>query len=75
MDNAKHLNSCIQMLKDMRGDKSNELTSEQQSMLDFELRKLKKLKRIAKPTRDEVTRVVSEVAATIYQISFDNIER
>jgi hypothetical protein len=52
----------------MRGDQSNELESEQQRALAEGIRKLKKLKKQPKVKRDEVYRVVSEVAETVLKV-------
>jgi len=68
MNNSKYLDSCIQILKGMRGDQSNELESEQQRALAEGIRKLKKLKKQPKVKRDEVYRVVSEVAETVLKV-------
>jgi phage portal protein BeeE len=71
MNNSKYLDSCIQILKGMRGDQSNELESEQQRALAGEIRKLKKLKKQPKMRHDDVYRVVSEVAETVSKICTD----
>lgn len=68
MNDMKYLDSCIQILKGMRGDQSNELESEQQRALAAEIRKLKKLKKQPKLNRDELYRLVSEVAETVLRI-------
>jgi hypothetical protein len=62
---SKYLDSCIQILKGMLGDQSNELESEQQRALAAGIRKLKKLKKQPKTGRDEMYRIVSEVAADV----------
>ena len=71
MNNSKYLDSCIQILKGMRGDQSNELGSEQQRALGREIAKLRKLKKQHAVTREEVYRVVAEVAATVSKICND----
>jgi hypothetical protein len=68
MNDMKYLDSCIQFLKRMRGDQSNELESEQQRALAEEIHKLKKLKKQPKLNRDELYRIVSEVAETVLRI-------
>ena len=68
MNDMKYLDSCIQILKGMRGDQSNELESEKQRALAAEIRKLKKLKKQPKMNRDELYRAVSEVAETVLRI-------
>jgi hypothetical protein len=52
----------------MLGDQSNELGSEQQRALAEGVRKLKKLKMQPQMKRDEVYRVVSEIAETVSRI-------
>lgn len=68
MDDTKYLDSCIDYLKKMLGDPHNELESDQCRALTEELRKLKRLK--LKPTisRDDLYRIVSEVAVTVSEI-------
>jgi len=68
MNDSKYLDSCIQILKGMLGDQSNELGSEQQRALAEGVRKLKKLKKQPQMKRDEVYRVVSEIAETVSRI-------
>ena len=68
MNDSKYLDSCIQILKGMLGDQSNELGSEQQRALAEGVRKLKKLKKQPQMRRDEVYRVVSEIAETVSRI-------
>ncbi|QHN02617.1 hypothetical protein FTO74_03950 [Granulicella sp. WH15] len=68
MNQSKYLDSCIQILKGMLGDQSNELGSEQQRALAKEIRKLKSLQRQPKMSRDEVYRIVEEVALTVSKI-------
>ena len=68
MNQSKYLDSCIQILKGMLGDQSNELGSEQQRALATEIRKLKSLRRQPKMSRDEVYRIVEEVALTVSKI-------
>lgn len=64
----KYLDSSIQFLKRMLGDQSNELESGQQRALAAGIRKLKRLKKQRRLTREEVYRVVSEVAETVSKI-------
>ncbi len=66
--NSKYLDSCIQILKEMLGDKSNELESGQQRALANGIRKLKKLKKQPATNREEIYRIVSEVAEEISRI-------
>ena len=68
MSTVKAIDSCIEYLKTMLRDQLNELESEQRRALTKELRKLKRLKLKPKVTREEVRRVVSEVAATVAEI-------
>jgi len=68
MNRLKNLDSCIQILKGMRGDQSNELGSEQQRALAEEIRKLKKLKKQSQLNQDELYRVVSEIAESVSKI-------
>ena len=68
MNESKYLDSCIQILKGMLADQSNELGSEQQRALAEGVRKLKKLKKQPQMKRDEVYRVVSEIAETVSRI-------
>ena len=64
----KYVDSSIQILKQMLGDQSNELGSERQRAFSREIRKLKKLKRQPNLKREDVYRVVSEVAKTISEL-------
>ena len=68
MNDSKYLDSCIQILKGMLGDQSNELGSEQQRALAVEVRKLKRLKKQPQMKCDELYRVVSEIAETVSKI-------
>ena len=68
MNQSKYLDSCIQILKGMLGDQSNELGSEQQRALAEGVRKLKKLKKQSQMKRDEVYRIVSEIVETVSTI-------
>jgi hypothetical protein len=69
MNPSKYLNSSIQLLKQMLGDQSNELGSEQRRALAREIRKLKSLQRQPKTSHDEVRRVVDEIALTVFDIA------
>jgi len=68
MNESKYLDSSIQILKDMLADQSNELESEQQRALAGEIRKLKRLKKQPRINREELYRVVSEIAETVSKI-------
>jgi hypothetical protein len=68
MNKSQNVDSCIQLLKEMRGDQSNELGPGQQRALAGEIRRLKKLKKQSHVNRDELYRVVSEVAETVSKI-------
>lgn len=68
MNKSKYLDSCIQILKGMLGDQSNELGSEQQRALAEGIRKLKTLKKQPLMKHDEVYRVVSEIAEAVSRI-------
>lgn len=71
MNDMKYLDSCIQILKGMLGDQSNELEPEQQRALAGEVHKLKRLKKQSKINRDELYRVVGEVAEAVSKILQD----
>jgi len=71
MYKAKNIDSCIQIIKRMLGDQSNELGSEQQKALCRVVGKLKKLKKQQNPSRDEVYRAVAEAAETVTKICND----
>ncbi len=66
--NEKTIDSCIEYLKAMLRDQLNELESEQRRALTMGLRKLKRLKLRPQLNRDEVRRVVREVAVTVTEI-------
>lgn len=68
MNKSRYLDSCIQILKEMRGDQSNELGSEQQRALAGRIRRLKRLRKQMHVNRDELYRVVSEIAETVSEI-------
>jgi hypothetical protein len=68
MNESKYLDSCIQTLKVMMGDQSNELESEQRRALAEEIRKLKRLKKRSRIGRDELYRIVSEIAEAVSKI-------
>lgn len=68
MHKSRYLDSCIQILKGMRGDQSNELGWEQQRALAGAITKLKGLKKQTHIDRDELYRVVGEIAETVSQI-------
>jgi len=68
MNESKYLDSSIQVLKDMLADQSNELESEQQRALAGEIRKLKRLKKQPRIDREELYRIVSEIAETVSRI-------
>lgn len=65
MKYSKHLDSCIQILKEMRADQSNELGSRQQRALGREIQRLKRLAKQPHTDREELYRIVSEVAKTV----------
>ena len=62
---AKNIDSCIQSLKVMLGDQSNELGSDQKRALAGEIRKLKKLKKQEELNQDELYRVISAIAESV----------
>jgi hypothetical protein len=68
MNRLKNLDSCIQILKGMRGDQSNELGSEQQRALAKGIRKLKKLRKQTQLNQNELYEVVSEIAESVSKI-------
>lgn len=68
MHQSKYLDSCIQILKGMRGDQHNELGLEQQRALAEGIRKLKKLRKQPKLNHEELYRVVSEIAESISKV-------
>jgi len=61
----KYLDSSIQHLKQMLVDQSNELESERKRELVAALRKLKRLKKQPDATREDVYRIVAEVAKAV----------
>jgi hypothetical protein len=68
MNKSRYLDSCIQILKEMRGDQSNELGSVQQRALAGGIRELKRLKKQTSINHDELFRVVSEIAEAVSEI-------
>jgi hypothetical protein len=68
MNELKYLDSCIHTLREMLGDKSNELESEQRRALAAEIRKLKRLKMRHRIDSEELYRIVSEIAETVSKI-------
>lgn len=62
---SKHLDSSIQHLKRMLGDKSNELGSGTKRALAGGLRKLKRLKKQPNTTDEVLARTVGEVAKAV----------
>jgi hypothetical protein len=64
----KHLDSCIQSLKEMLGDSSNELGSEQQRALKSKIRKLKRLKKQPNCNREELYRIANETAEEVLKV-------
>jgi hypothetical protein len=68
MNESKYLDSCIQTLKVMMGDQSNELESEQRRALAEEACKLKRLKKRSHVDSDELYRIVSEIAEAVSKI-------
>jgi hypothetical protein len=71
MNQSKYLDSCIQILKRMRGDQTNELGSGQQRALGKEIQKLKRLAKQQQVNREELFRIVAEVAKTVSGILDD----
>ena len=68
MNESKYLDSSIQILRDMLADQSNELESGQQRALAGGIRKLKRLKKQPRNNREELYRIVSEIAETVSKI-------
>ncbi len=68
MNESKYLDSSIQILKDMLADQSNELESEQQRALADKIRELKRLKKQPRINREDLHRIVSEIAETVSRI-------
>lgn len=68
MHQQKRLDSCIKMLQTIVADPTNELELAQQRTIARNIRKLKKLKKQPRLTRDEVYNAVSEVSETILEI-------
>jgi len=68
MYKVKYLSASIQEIKRILADETNELESGQRKALAKEIRKLKNLARQPKVSRDDVYRVVSEVAETVSKI-------
>ena len=65
MNESKYLDSCIQILKGMLADQSNELGSDHRRALAGGIRKFKRLRKQPNMKRDELYRVVSEIAETV----------
>jgi hypothetical protein len=68
MNDSKYLDSCIQILKEMRGDTTNELESKQRRALAAEIRKLCKLKKQSTIDREELKRVVAEIVEAVCKL-------
>lgn len=68
MSKFKHVDASIQILKGMLADQSNELESEQQRALSAAIRKLRRLRKEPKIEREELVRVVSEVAEAVSRV-------
>jgi hypothetical protein len=65
MQHAKCLDSCIQRLKVMQGDLSNELESGQRRMITVWIRELKRMKKQPSPSQREIYRLVDEIATQL----------
>jgi hypothetical protein len=68
MEHSKHLDSCIQILKGMRGDQLNELGSRQQRALGRAIQKLKRLAKQQHIDPEEIYQIVDEVAKTVSEV-------
>ncbi len=68
MDRHRRVDSCISILKEMWGNKTNELGSGQQELYSDCIRQLKKLAKQPRITNEELYRVVSEVAEKVFKI-------
>lgn len=64
----KNLNAIISNLKEMMGDKKNELGSAQKGALAGSIRKFKKLSKQPRIKRAELERTIREVAETVFKI-------
>ena len=65
MQHTKNLDSCIQRLKVMQGDLSNELESGQRRMIAVWIRELKGMKKQPRLSQREIYRLVDEIATQL----------
>lgn len=68
MNKHRTVDSCISILKEMRGNKTNELGSGQQALLTDCIRRLKTLAKQQRITHEELSCVIDEVAAAVFKI-------
>ncbi len=68
MNDSKYLDSCIQILKGMLEDQSNEWESEAKRVLSSGIRKLRMLKKQARIKPEELYRTVSDIAKAVSEI-------
>ncbi len=68
MHTSRHIDSCIESMKQMLGDPNNEMTSEQRNTLMQGVRELKRLRRARNFTREHVFTVVSRITEVVYEI-------
>jgi len=68
MDNKTQIDSCIDQLRKMSSDANNELSSKQRSKLKKDIRDLKRLRRATRLTHQQVSVVVRQIAAVMFEI-------
>lgn len=68
MNAQKHIDSCIEQIKQMLGDANYEMTSEQRDTLVLGVRELKRLRKAERITQAQVFATVSLIAEAVYQI-------
>lgn len=68
MQTSKHIDSCIELIKQMLGDTNYEMTSEQRNTLMKGIRDLKRLRKANRLTHKEIFAVVSRIAQVAYEV-------
>jgi hypothetical protein len=71
MNTKKQVDCCIELIKAMLSDTSNDLTPEQRSKLGKGIRDLKRLQRAKRPTHRDIFPAVSRIAEAAYGILND----
>ena len=69
MQTSKHIDSCIELIKQMLGDTNYEMTSEQRNTLMKGIRDLKRLRKAKKLTHKEIFAVVSRIAQVADEVA------